>query len=449
MTLSLALSGNQAKQGITDQATKAPFAGAVIADDVGQNQTLTVMLSAAANGTLSNLGGGIYNPQTGVYSDTGSAASVTQDLAGLTFIPTAEQVAPGGTVTTTFSISDTDTAASSVGDNTTSVVATAVAVPPTISNTVARQAGTDHTSIAPFSLVVIGDPNVGQTDTATVTLSASANGTLSNLGAGTYNAGVYTDTGSAAAITNDLEALLFVPTQGQVQQGQSVVTGFTLRDTSSAGTSATDTTTSVVATAVALPTISNTATGQAVTDQTILTPFATVVIADSNAAQAQTVTVTLSAAANGSLTNVGGGNYNFLTGVYSDSGSAASISSDLNALVFVPTPGQIPVGQSLTTSFVISDTDTAGLNVTDTTTSVVTTAIAPPAISNVIANQAVTDHGTIRPFAGVTITDANAAQTERVTVTLSTEANGILSNLGHGGYSVATGIYTVLGSSRH
>ena len=449
MPLSFSLSGSQASQRISDQSTIVPLASATIADDIGQTETVTVTLSAAGNGTLTNLGSGSYDPRSGVFTDSGSAAAVTRDLDALTFTPTPQQVAPGQTVTTVFRISDTDTAGSSVSDSTTSVIATAGTLVPTISNTVASQAATDHTSIAPFAWTVIGDLNVGQTETLTVKLSAAANGAFTNLGGGSYNggSGIYTDHGSAAAITADLEALLFVPTQNQVALGRGVATGFTIGVTDSAGAGATDATTSVIATAVTLPTISNTVSGQAVSDQTTIMPFAGVTIADVNAGQTETVTVTLSAAANGSLTNVGGGFYNFLTGVYTDSGSAAAVSNDLDNLVFVPTEGQVPVGQTLTTGFSISDTDTDGLNVTDNTTSVRTTAVAAPSIANTAANQALTDHATIMPFAGVVVADINPGQTQTVTVTLSTTANGTLTNPGHGSYNATTGVYTDVGSA--
>ncbi len=246
------ISGTVAGQAITDLQTIAPFSGVTIADaNLGQTETVTVTLSAAANGTLSNLGGGTYNAATGIYTDIGNAGSVSTDLQGLVFTPIANQVAPGGAVTTGFTITDTDTAgATATPDSTTTVIATDVAVLPTIGGTKANQAITDLQTITPFSGVTIGDLNLNQTETLTVTLSTAANGTLSNLGGFTNpSAGVYTDTGTAAAVTAALDALVFTPTENQVASG-SVTTAFTITDTDTAGQTATDSTTSVVATEV-------------------------------------------------------------------------------------------------------------------------------------------------------------------------------------------------------
>ncbi|MDR3532495.1 MAG: hypothetical protein P4L90_18320 [Rhodopila sp.] len=246
------ISGTTAGQAVTDQGTITPFSHVSIMDaNIGQTETVTVTLSAATHGILTNLGGGSYNATTGVYTDIGSVAAITADLEGLVFTPTAHEVAPGQTVTTIFAINLTDTASAGTTDSKTSVIATADVVPPTISGTAAGQAVTDLATITPFTGVVIGDLNPGQTETVTVTLSAAANGVLGNLGGGSYDAttGIYTYTGSAAAATAALNGLVFTPTAHQVAPGQTVTTGFTISDTDTASASATDSTTSVITTA--------------------------------------------------------------------------------------------------------------------------------------------------------------------------------------------------------
>ena len=251
VTQPLTIAGTAAGQTTTDAAPLAPFSHVAVSDPNGGTETLTVTLSAAANGTLSNLGAGSYNAATGVYTDTGTAAAVSAALDALVFSPTANQVAPGQAVATSFTIQDTDAAGVTAADSTTSVLATDIAVPPAITGAAAGQKLGDTSSVALFAKVAIGDPNIGQTETVTVTLSNAADGILTNPGGGSYDAasGVYTGTGTAAAVSALLAGLVFVPTVHQVAAGQTVSTGFTIRDTDSAGETAVNSTTTAIVTA--------------------------------------------------------------------------------------------------------------------------------------------------------------------------------------------------------
>jgi hypothetical protein len=125
------------------------------------------------------------------------------------------------------------------------------AVAPTITGAVAGQITVSEAPVTPFSHVTITDANNGGIDTDTLSIIFSGGGMLTD-GAGfagtsslTGSNGSYTLTGTAAAITAELDALLFTPVNGV--PSTSVTTTFTLSDTSTAGTtSASNSVTTVI-----------------------------------------------------------------------------------------------------------------------------------------------------------------------------------------------------------
>ena len=113
--------------------------------------------------------------------------------------------------------------------------------------------------------------------------------------------------------------------------------------------------------AAVAPTITGTVAGHTTSADAAVEPFAGVTIADPNSGATDTLTITLSDGANGTLT--GTGLINDGGGVYTlAAASPATISSELDALVFTPTAGA--PGSSTTTSFTLSDVSTAGTTAT-------------------------------------------------------------------------------------
>lgn len=125
----------------------------------------------------------------------------------------------------------------------------------TIAGTSADQKISDTATTTPFADVIVSDATPGQSESVNVTLSSPANGGLSDLGGGSYNAatGVYSVNGSAAAVTSALDGLVFTPSNHQLAQGQSVATAFTINVIDTMGATATDGTTTVIASGPANP----------------------------------------------------------------------------------------------------------------------------------------------------------------------------------------------------
>ena len=114
------------------------------------------------------------------------------------------------------------------------------------------------------------------------------------------------------------------------------------------------------------PTITGTVANQVTTSGAPIKPFADVAVGDVNTNSTETLTITLSGA--GALTGAGV----LVSGGYTLTGTAAQVTSALEALSFIPAAGQ--PGTSSTTTFTLSDTSSDYAKPTvDTTASVVDT----------------------------------------------------------------------------
>ena len=461
-------------------------------NNAGATDTLTITLSGGG-GTLTD-GTSLLTPvSAGVYTLTGTAAAITTELEALVFTPTAG--APGTSATTTFTLSDVSSVATING----TVLLTATT--PFLQSNVAIVTDTDPALVAPVILTPAGggpverlttsdapveqlfdflleDNNAGATDTLTITLSGGG-GTLTD---GTslltpVSAGVYTLTGTAAAITTELEALVFTPTAGA--PGTSATTTFTLSDVSSVATIngtvlltattpflqsnvaiVTDTDPALVAPVILTPAgggpVERLTTSDAPVEQ--LFDF---ILEDNNAGATDTLTITLSGGG-GTLTD----GTSLLTpvsaGVYTLTGTAAAITTELEALVFTPTAGA--PGTSATTTFTLSDVSSvATINgtvlltattpflqsnvaiVTDTDPALVAPVILTPAGGGPVERLTTSD-APVEQLFDFLLEDNNAGATDTLTITLSggggtlTDGTSLLT-------PVSAGVYTLTGTA--
>jgi hypothetical protein len=333
--------------------------------DLGNSSNDTFQFSTQFGGTISNFVSG------DIISYSGTVNSVTIGANSLTFNATNGQAyvihLTGATYNATNLIIMGNVVETSVGEISTQ--------PPTISGTVANQPVFDNATIDPFLHVKITDPNSGQTESVTISFTG-ANGTLTDPNAASdhsvIGSGSYSVTGTADQVTADLDALVFHPTAHQVPPGNTVTTGFTIAVTDSIFLTATDTATSVIATAIAVPpTISGTVANQ-FAFLTSIEPFQTVVIGDQNFGQTETVTITPSSSllfgVNFGLNTLFDPNAaidgsTITNGVYTLTGTAAQVTAAVQGLSWFNGLG--------TTDFTITVTDTAHQTATDHTVSVV------------------------------------------------------------------------------
>ncbi|HEY1941250.1 MAG TPA: VWD domain-containing protein [Roseiarcus sp.] len=237
----------------TDHAGNATTTASGVAVAVDDEQPIVTAANISVTGG-SGAGGAfrIGDTVTATWNDSGTGDNNTDtiDAGGVTFDFSqfgggSAVVArdSGGDWTATYTIAagaiDTATAhievtaTDAAGNVTTTaggpVAVDDVAVAPTITGVVAGQTTTSEAALNPFANVSIGDDNPGATETLTISLSGSG-GTLSGAGL-SGGSGSYTLSGSAAAVTTELDALSFTATAGA--PGTSGTTTFTLSDASS------------------------------------------------------------------------------------------------------------------------------------------------------------------------------------------------------------------------
>lgn len=419
------ITGTVSDQATTSEAPISPFQGVTIADpNSNATDSLTIGISVGGSGgTLS--GTGITGGANGIYTITGTPDTITSELDGSVFVPNAGL--PNTVTTTTLALTDVSNAfATPVVDATTTVINTDPAVAPTIAGTVADQNTTSEAPITPFANVVVGDVNSGAMDTLVISMDGTG-GTLSGTGVTDNGDGTYTIMDTAANVTADLQAAVFVAAAGPDNSLNTSI--LTLTDTSDAYQNpVTDSTTTVndIDPAKA-PTITGTMADQATTSEAPVNPFANVVVTDTNNGAVDTMTITVGGTG-GAL--IGAGLTGGANGVYTITDTADNITNDLNNATFVPNAGQDNTNN--TSTFALSDSSSGyAMPVTDNTTTVINSdPSVSPTITGTVAGQTTTSEAPVTPFAGVTITDTNYGAIDTLTITVDDQGGSTLTGTG-------------------
>lgn len=186
---------------VNDNATTTPFSSVTVADVESDNVSITITYTGA-NGTLTGTG---ITGSAGSYTMTSaSLASVQSNLQGLTFTPTANQVAPASTVVTTFTLTPNDGTGNGSANATTVITATSINDNPTLTGEPTDVTVTeDAASNVDLSAVSLADVDVTGADFTLVitagagTLTATTGGGVTVTNSGT---GAITLTGTPANI---------------------------------------------------------------------------------------------------------------------------------------------------------------------------------------------------------------------------------------------------------
>ncbi|WP_260115208.1 DUF4347 domain-containing protein [Massilia sp. MB5] len=221
------ISGAAAASG-NDGASLLPFANVTVADANGDNVSLTISYNGV-NGTLSGAG---LSGSAGSYSlSAASPSALTAALKALQFTPTANQAAVGAVVSTTFTLTPTDSKGLAGTPNTGTVLSiTSVNDAAAIGGAQAGQGVAAGGTLQPFGGMTVSDPDVGATVIVTITLDSAAKGafTAASLAASGFSSSdggaTYTHAAAApAAAQAALQALVF-----QSAAGLSATTTFTV-----------------------------------------------------------------------------------------------------------------------------------------------------------------------------------------------------------------------------
>ncbi|MEI7729606.1 MAG: Ig-like domain-containing protein [Verrucomicrobiota bacterium] len=452
-----------------------PFSSVIVSDpDVsdtagyGQALNLVITVSGDTGGKLTYSGSSGFTQSGSVYSlSTRPASVITAAIQAMVWQATAATLA--NPVSNSFQIQVTDSLGASVSDNSTTIQTVTPFVSPDITGSISDQPAPDNQALLCFSQIKIQGSGtkvqirlLRESDLAS---SGDQFGQLVNLGS---NGFVKVNTGSSAYYQLDnttmdqatplLKNVAFRPNENQVSGPTRVIMEIKLFN-SGGSVLGSDSKTSVIIQPVNdLPIILGAKAGTYITDHQVATPFLTrtnpqpnlvrIIDVDQAGTQPVTVTIQLDDALKGGFTNSLAAGFHLVAGQYVLTNVTPDVaSSNLEMLVFKPTPNRLAPGYTETVKFTLYVDDGQGQGtVKNDVTTVIVNAVNDPPVITLMPSNVLTAIGSsvINPFAACTIADPNIGDVLNVNITLDDPAKGTFSALGGFTNSPA---YTFIGSA--
>ncbi len=400
-----ALGGVMASQPVNDDSIISPFAGSTVTDPDNQNMLAKVTISngvvrgdftaASTTGwTRTVVGNDIvysrfYNPQANIGSVVQTA------IRALVFVPRANAIKPNTTELTDITVFVNDGLANTSA--TTRLVITSVNNAPTIGGPSNAVAVNDNGTVNPFPMLLVSDADHQEMLISVTILNGKYRGDFTNATSSgwtvryttgndiTYKRYFSPGPNVGASAQAAFRTLVFQPRTNAIKPGTTEATAFQVTASDGVAPAVLGTGTLVTTTSINnAPGLSGTVAGQTVNDNATKAVFSSLVVTDPDT-QEMLARVTINggttrgdfvaASTVGWTRSVSGGNilYNRYFSPLTNIG--ATVQTAIRALVYQPRTN-VPIGTTETTTFAVFVNDGIA-NATDSTTSVMTTGVAP------------------------------------------------------------------------
>jgi len=317
-------------QGYSEDALTVELDDIVVTDpDTGETITASLTLDDTSTGSLTAASGNgeSYDGGTGIWTITGSTTAVNDALADVAFIPASDNETDSS-VTTHIE----DGTGTGPADGSITLDVTPVNDQPSATNMDQTQPYTEGAFSVPLTDIVVTDVDTDEQITATLTLADVSAGELTTTGGGSFDAGVWTASGTVGDVNAALAAVAFEP-----EEDYDIDTSIAVSIADGGEDGAVELTGTITLDVTAVndqPEATNLDQTVDYTEDDPSVPLADIVITDVDTDEEITATLTLADVSAGELTTTGGGAFD--AGVWTISDTVANVNAALAAVAFEP-----------------------------------------------------------------------------------------------------------------